>query len=145
MNLPGQIRNIYIFGNGNISFEDFKFHYEKIINRYIHDKDVTFLLCDFRGTDTLAMELLKCVSANVSVYHIGERPRYLPDKFKTQVGSWKIIGGFENDAQRDLEVINECTHFIAVDFNSDEKRISGTQKNIEMCEKLGKIRLTNEI
>ncbi len=136
--------NIYVFGNGNISFEDFKFHYEQVMNRYLADENVTFLLCDFRGTDTLAMELLKCISSNVSVYHIGEKPRYLPDKFKTKVGSWKLIGGFENDSQRDMEVINECTHFIAVDFNSDEKRTSGTQKNIELCEKLGKIRLTNE-
>lgn len=141
MNHPGQVINIYLFGNGNISFEDFKFHYEEVINRYLHKEEVTFLLCDFRGTDTLAMELLKCTSANVSVYHIADKPRYLPDKFKTKVGSWKIIGGFENDAQRDMEVINECTHFIAVDFNSDEKRISGTQKNIDLCEKLGKIRL----
>ena len=145
MNHQGQIKNIYIFGNGNISFDDFKFHYEEVINRNLHDEHVTFLLCDFRGTDTLTMELLKCASANVSVYHIGEKPRYLPDKFKTHVGSWKIIGGFENDAQRDLELINECTHFIAVDFNSDEKRISGTQKNMELCEKLGKIRLISEI
>lgn len=145
MNHPEQTITIYIFGNGNISFQDFKFHYEEVINRCLQDENVTFLLCDFRGTDTLAMELLKCTSSNVSVYHIGEKPRYLPDKFKTKVASWKLIGGFENDSQRDMEVIHACTHFIAVDFNSDEKRISGTQKNIELCEKLGKIRLTNEI
>lgn len=135
--------NIYLFGNGNISFEDFRIHYEEVISRCLSDETVHFSLCDFRGTDTLVMELLKCTSANVSVYHMGEKPRYLPDKFKTKVGSWKIIGGFENDAQRDMEVISQCTHFIAIDFNSDEKRISGTQKNIDLCEKLGKIRLTN--
>ncbi|MNJ91886.1 hypothetical protein D3C87_95410 [compost metagenome] len=133
--------NIYLFGNGNISFADFKIHYEEIMNRYLDDETVHFSLCDFRGTDALAMEVLKCTTSRVSVYHIGERPRYLPDKFRTKVSGWKIIGGFENDEQRDREVIQNCTHFIAIDFNSDEKRISGTQKNIAYCEQLGKIRL----
>ncbi|MFB9079482.1 hypothetical protein ACFFLS_06315 [Flavobacterium procerum] len=136
--------NIYIFGNGNISFDDFRKHYETVILKYFDQNDVNFLVCDFKGTDTLAMELLKCNTPNVSVFHIGERPRYMVDKFKTKAGSWKIIGGFENDEQRDAAVIENCTHFIAVDFNSDQKRKSGTQKNIERCEQLGKIRLKNE-
>ena len=136
--------NIYIFGNGNISFTDFKKYYESIMIQYIDLKNANFLLCDFRGVDVLAMEVLKCSSANVSIYHIGENPRYLSDKFRTKVSSWKIIGGFESDAQRDAEAINNCTHFIAIDFNSDENRKSGTQKNIELCDKLGKIRLTEE-
>ena len=74
--------NIYIFGNGNISFTQFKEHYESVINEYIDLKNVNFLLCDFRGVDVLAMEVLKCDSANVSVYHIGENQRYLSDKLK---------------------------------------------------------------
>lgn len=136
--------NIYIFGNGNISFNDFKKYYESVMIKYIDLKNVNFLLCDFKGVDVLAMEVLKCSSANVSIHHIGENPRYLADKFRTKVSSWKIIGNFESDAQRDEEVIKKCTHFIAIDFNSDDNRKSGTQKNIEFCEKLGKIRLTEE-
>lgn len=131
---------IYIFGNGNISFSNFKTHYEQVINVYLDNDEVTFLVCDFRGVDTLAMELLK-YNSNVMLFHIGEKPRYLPDKFKTKVNTWKILGGFETDEQRDLEIIQQCTHFIVIDFNSDDKRKSGTQKNIENCEKLGKIRL----
>lgn len=136
--------NIYIFGNGNISFTEFKEKYEKIINLYLDKEDITFSVCDFKGVDTLTMELLKCHTPNVSVYHIADRPRYLPDKFKTKVGSWKVLGGFENDEQRDIKVIENCTHFIATDFNSDSKRKSGTQKNIELCLKLGKIKLIND-
>ena len=135
--------NIYIFGNGNLSFADFKQHYEAIISRFMDDDKVTFSLCDFRGVDSLAMELLKCSSKNVAIYHIGEKPRYFPDKYKTKVSSWTVFGGFENDEQRDSAVIAQCTHYIAVDFNSDSKRKSGTLKNIELCESLGKIRLTN--
>ncbi|AFD08583.1 hypothetical protein [Solitalea canadensis] len=133
--------NIYVFGNGNISFDDFKKHYEEVINPYLNNEEVSFLLCDFRGVDTLIMELLKCKTSNVSIYHIGERARYLPDKFNTKVGGWKILGGYENDQERDHEVIKKCTHFIAIDFNSDHKRKSGTAKNMEYCEELGKIRL----
>lgn len=138
-----EIMNIYIFGNGNISFHDFKLHYEQLINRFLEEDTVMFSVCDFKGVDTLTMELLKCNTTNVAVYHIGDQPRYFPDKFKTKVSSWHIVGGFENDEQRDLAVIKNCTHFIAVDFNSDTIRKSGTQKNIERCEQLGKIRLTN--
>lgn len=132
---------IYVFGNGNISFSDFKMYYEQIMIRYVGNENVSFLVGDFRGVDTLTMELLKCDSANVTVYHVGDKPRYLPDKFKTKVNNWIILGEFQNDEERDLEAINQCTHFIAMDFNSDKKRKSGTQKNIEICEKLGKNRL----
>jgi hypothetical protein len=136
--------NIYIFGNGNISFTDYKIHYEQILNRYLNKVNVSFIVCDFKGVDTLTMEVLKCTSDKVSIYHVSDKPRYLPDKFKTKVSSWKILGSFENDEQRDLEAIKNCTHFIATDFNSDNNRKSGTQKNIELCEKLGKIKLNNE-
>ncbi|MBD2768923.1 hypothetical protein IC235_13595 [Hymenobacter sp. BT664] len=132
---------IYIFGNGNISFSNFKKYYEEVINQYLDSGNSSFLLCDFKGVDTLTMELLKCSSSRVTVYHIADKPQYLPDKFKTKVGSWTVLGGFENDEQQDLEVIKECSHFIAVDFNSDSKRKSGTQKNIELCKELGKIEL----
>ncbi len=132
--------NIYIFGNGNISFSDYKIHYEAILNYYLNNKNVHFIVCDFRGVDTLTMEVLKCSTDKVSIYHVGEQPRYLPDKFRTKVSSWKIFGGFTSDAQRDLAAINNCTHFIATDFNTDNKRESGTKKNIELCEKLGKIK-----
>jgi hypothetical protein len=136
--------NIYVFGNGNLSFSDFKIYYEEIISRFMDNENVIFFLCDFRGVDVLTMELLKCNSKNVCIYHIGEKPRYFPDKYKTKVSNWSILGGFENDEQRDKEIIMKCTHFVAFDFNSDNKRKSGTQKNIELCESLGKIRLTNE-
>lgn len=136
--------NIYIFGNGNISFTDYKIYYEQILNRYLNNENVSFIVCDFKGVDTLTMEVLKCSSDKVSIYHVSDKPRYLPDKFKTKVSNWKILGGFENDEQRDLEAIKNCTHFIATDFNAGNKRKSGTQKNIELCEKLSKIKLKNE-
>lgn len=133
--------NIYIFGNGNLSFEDFKIHYEAVLLRLKDKQGLNFLLCDFRGVDALTMEFLKCVSSNVTVYHVGEKPRYFPDTYKTKASQWKVLGGFDSDAERDGAAIQACTHFIAIDFNSDAKRKSGTQKNIEQCVALGKIRL----
>ena len=134
--------HIYIFGNGNISFTDYRTHYEQVLLPYLNRDDVHFLVCDFKGVDTLTMELLKCCTERVSVYHIAERPRYMPDRFRTKVNGWKVLGGFENDEQRDLAAIRECTHFIAVDFNSDNQRKSGTLQNMERCERAGKIRLS---
>ena len=132
---------IYIFGNGNIKYSDFEEFYLNPIKRAVNTAEAEFLLCDFRGVDTLAMEYLKSESKNVSIFHIGEKPRYLPDRYRTKVNQWKIIGGFEDDQSRDHHAINLCTHFIATDFNSNEKRTSGTQKNIERCQELSKVRI----
>ena len=132
---------IYVFGNGNVSFEDFRKYYEEPMLRALETPGVAFVLCDFRGTDVLAMELLKSLSANVKLYHVGERPRYFPDKYKTKAAEWLVNGGFGSDEERDHAAIDDCTHFLAIDFNSDAKRKSGTQRNIERCEAFGKTRL----
>lgn len=132
---------IFVFGNGNLSFDDYLLHYADKITTVINTFNPHFIVCDFRGVDTLTMELLKSLTPHVTVLHIGERPRYLVDKFKTKADKWDIVGGFNSDAERDLHAINLCTHFLAFDFNSDEKK-SGTLKNIEMCHKQNKILLT---
>lgn len=132
---------VYIFGNGNLDFSDFQHMYQAPLEQVLSESDPEFLLCDFRGVDTLAMELLKTLTSKVSVFHVGERPRYFPDKYRTKASSWKLIGGYEGDAERDAAAIEACSHFIAFDFNSNAKRKSGTQRNIERCLELGKIRI----
>jgi len=132
---------IYVFGNGNLSYQSFKEEYINALEKNLFSTDHSFILGDFRGVDTLMMEYLKTETANVNVLHIGESPRYLPDKYKTKVSSWTVIGGFEDDDARDLYAINECTHYLAVDKNTNDKRKSGTLKNIERCEARGKTRL----
>lgn len=132
---------IYIFGNGNLSFETFQLEYINVIKPYLKNRKVHFLLCDFRGVDTLMMEFLKTETGSVSVYHVGDRPRYMPDKYKTKVHAWQLKGGYVNDVDRDHAAIDDCTHFLAIDINSSEKRKSGTLGNIERCQLLGKINL----
>ena len=135
--------NIFVFGNGNISFEDFLTHYQMPLVQVLHNHgNASFLVCDFRGVDTLVLEFLKTKTERVELCHIGERPRYLPDAFKTKVGQWQLKGGFDSDKARDQYAMENCTHFLAVDFNSDEKRKSGTLKNMEQCIALGKELLT---
>ncbi|MFD1001101.1 hypothetical protein ACFQ21_17370 [Ohtaekwangia kribbensis] len=132
---------IYIFGNGNTSFSDFRKYYETPLLQVVNNPGVHFLVGEFRGVDTLALEFLKTLTPHVTLYHVGERPRYLPDRFKTHVAEWKVIGNFKTDQERDCAAIDRCTHYLAIDFNSDEKRKSGTLKNIELCNELGKIYL----
>ena len=132
------IKRIFIFGNGNISFQDFMIWYIEPLKTLVLDKNTSFILCDFRGTDTLLAEFLKTETEKVSIYHIGERPRYKADTFKTKANSWVYRGGFTTDEERDHQAINDCTHFLAVDFNSNEQRKSGTLKNIQRCLELNK-------
>ena len=133
---------VYIFGNGNINFSDFEEYYVKPMNRILAESNPSFILGDFRGADTLAMEYLKSRARLVTILHIGTKPRYLPDKYKTKVSQWEIIGDFVDDQARDEFAMKRCSHFIAVDFNTNEKRISGTQRNIEQCLRLDKLRIS---
>ena len=128
---------LFIFGNGNTSLEDYMQKYYPCLQAL--SSNVEFLVCDFRGVDTLSMEYLKTKSSKVSVYHIGEKPRYLPAHYRTKVSSWQLFGGYETDQERDMAAISNCTHFLAFDFNVSSKRKSGTATNIEKCLQLGKI------
>lgn len=131
---------IFVGGNGNLSFEDFCLYYVTALNNIFNiNPDASFLVCEFRGVDILTLEYLKCKTPNVSVYHMGKYSRYTPDQFKTHVSEWEFIGGYRSNWERDQAVIKDCTYFLAYDFNTDYKRKSGTQKNIEECRRLGKI------
>lgn len=134
--------DLYIFGNGCLSFTAFLRNYWSAIQKL---NSAHFHVCDFRGADVLTIEALKCWTSNVTVYHVGKRPRYQPDTYLTQVNQWTFRGGFLSDQARDTAAIEACTHFLAIDITSTLKRRSGTQRNIEECLRLGKIDLLNEL
>ncbi|HEX2901612.1 MAG TPA: hypothetical protein VHS96_18005 [Bacteroidia bacterium] len=137
---------IFISGNGNISWPDYRIHYEAPILQLLgREPDAEFLVGDFRGVDVLTMELLKTLTPNVRVFHVGEKPRYMPDSFKTFVPKWWRVGGFKNDQERDATAIDTCSHFLGIDFNSDAQRVSGTRKNIDRCLELGKVPLQTTV
>jgi len=132
------MKKIYVSGNGNVTWENFHQFYIEPLKK-LNLSEFEFIIGDFSGTDTLMMEFLKDKSENVTILHVGKKPRYFANSFKTMTGKWKIIGGFTSDYERDLFGIEHCTHFLAADFNTDEKRKSGTLKNIEKCLNLNKI------
>lgn len=128
---------LYIFGPGCARFEDFVKLYAEPLWLLPYEDDESFIVCDFRGVDTLVMELLKTRTTRVSVYHIGERPRYLPDRYRTKVSSWQLEGGFATDEARDDAAIEACTHFLAYTHPS-ARESSGTKRNIKRCLELGR-------
>ena len=117
-------------------------HYAPSLHRLADDPQTAFLLCDFRGVDTLAMEFLKCRAQAVTIFHMGERPRYMPDAYRTRVSQWQLAGGYQSDVARDTAAASACTHFLARDANSNQRRKSGTLQNIEQCLALGKRRVS---
>lgn len=134
------MKKIYVSGNGNLSWENFHQFYIEPLKK-LNLSECEFIIGDFSGTDTMMMEFLKDKCENVTILHVGKRPRYLANSFKTKTMKWNVIGGFVNDYERDMFGIDLCTHFLATDFNTDEKRKSGTLKNIEKCLSLGKIKM----
>lgn len=123
---------LYVFGNGNLGFDTFLARYVPGLERALAC-DAAFLVCDFRGADTLTLEWLKDRTAAVTLLHVGERPRYRPDAWRTRVSEWTMQGGFASDAARDAAAIAACTAFLALDQNSDARRTSGTARIIEAC------------
>lgn len=132
---------LYVFGNGNLPWDTFSLHYAPQLHACANNPHHQFIVCDFRGADTLTQEFLKTLTGNVHVYHVGQRPRYLADAFRTRVSEWTMVGGFASDSARDQAAMEACTHFLAVDFNSDAHRTSGTHQNIAQCLQWGKLAL----
>lgn len=128
---------LYVFGNGNLSFDAFCKLYVPALERAVA-ADASFIVCEFRGADTLTLEWLKTRTPNVEVLHVGERPRYLPDRYRTKVSGWAIRGGFADDDQRDAAALAQCTHVLAHDFNSKPERTSSTAKLLTRAEELGR-------
>lgn len=131
---------IYVFGHANINYWDFRAFYERaLFEQTLPPYRTRFVLGDCRGTDTLAMEFLKN-HPNVCVYHMHDKPRYLPDRFESKVAQWQVHGGFQTDGQRDRACIDVCTHYIGVSLRDG----SGCSKLIRKLELTGKISLNKE-
>ena len=122
--------NLYIFGNGNLEFYAFTRWYVPAISSALK-AGAGFIVCDFRGADTLTMEYLKTRTVDVEVLHVGEQPRYLPDRYKTRTSEWTVTGGFGSDRDRDEAAMQRCTHVLAMDFNSSDHHTTGTAKMLE--------------
>ncbi|MCE9576904.1 MAG: hypothetical protein K8W52_27405 [Deltaproteobacteria bacterium] len=138
-------RTIYVFGNGRLSFEDFLRLYVPALEPALAQHDTAWVVGDFRGVDTLVMEYLKARTAAVTVFHVGERPRYLPDRHGALAAQWQLRGGFANDRARDEAAIAACTHFLAIDRFSLPQKPTATAALIERCRAAGKLPIVADV
>lgn len=77
------MKKIYAFGNGNLSWDKFHELYVTPLKN-IDLADCEFIIGDFSGADTLMMEYLKDKTEKVTILHIGIKPRYKINTFKTK-------------------------------------------------------------
>lgn len=133
-------RTVYVFGNGRLEFDDFIQLYAPTMRAAI-SPETTWILGDHCGVDTLAMEFLKTRSERVTVLHVGERPRYLPDRHDTLARAWTLLGGFADDHARDEAAVDRCTHYLAVDRFATPLRPTGTASLIARCVSRGRVSL----
>ncbi len=124
-----------------MSFDDFRGLYVLAIDSALERVATSWVVCDFRGVDTLTMEYLKTRTAAVSVFHVGAAPRYLPDRRHTHVDEWTIRGGFADDAARDQAALASATHFLAVDRFSTPKRPTATARLVDRAMAAGRVPL----
>lgn len=94
------MKKIYVSGNGNVTWENFHQFYIEPLKK-LNLSEYEFIIGHFSGTDTLMMEFLKDKSENVTILHVGKKPRYFANLFKTKAEKWKIVGGFTSDYERD--------------------------------------------
>ncbi len=138
-------RTIYVFGNGRLSFDDFLRLYVPPLEAALAHHDSAWVVCDFRGVDTLVMEYLKARTAAVTVFHVGDRPRYLPDRHGALAQRWVIRGGFADDRARDEAALAACTHYLAIDRFSLPTKPTSTAALIERCRAAGRIALVADV
>lgn len=121
----------FIFGHGDITKEEFDLHYIPYINKGI-SLNHTFIVCDYKGADTMAQEYLNFIQYNkVIIYHMFEKPRVQSNIL------WETKGGFISDDERDSKCTLESNYDIAYLKINREK--SGTAKNINRRKRLDDI------
>lgn len=138
-------RTIYVFGNGRLSFDDFLRLYVPPLEAALAHHDSAWVVCDFRGVDTLVMEYLKARTAAVTVFHVGDRPRYLPDRHGALAQRWVIRGGFADNSARNEAALAACTHYLAIDRFSLPTKPTSTAALIERCRAAGRIALVADV
>ena len=129
----------FISGHIDISEQDFDIHYKPLINKALEEK-AKFFVGDAKGIDTFAQRYLNeysktdsSICDRVLVFHMFDKPR-------NNMGSFKTVGGFKSDEDRDSNMTLNSTKDILYVRSAEESmklygkkyrqnRISGTEKN----------------
>jgi len=118
------MKTYFISGHRNITEKEFKEHYISTIDKILVSGDCRFVIGDYYGADIMAQNYLKEKSANVTVYHMLVAP-------KNNAG-FPLIGGFENDEDRDAAMTSVSNRDIAWVRSGND--ISGTAINLRRRE-----------
>lgn len=113
-------RTHFISGHLDLTEEEFNEYYVPRILTAIQS-GARFVVGDAPGADHLAQRWLKRHGTNVTVFHMGENPRYsngLPTR-----------GGFKSDTARDSTMTAASSHDIA--WVREGRENSGTARNLE--------------
>jgi len=123
----------YISGHGNLTFDEFNKHYIPLINIALANND-RFIIGDYKGCDTLAMEYLKDKTSNVTICHMKEQPRYKVSEIDLKSKDWTYVSGFTSDEARDRYMSEHSDFDIA--WERDDTKPSGTKNNISRRNKM---------
>lgn len=120
----------FISGHRDLNKEDFEKHYVPMINAVLEDRSGrlnVFVVGDCDGVDKMAQDYLsKTLPKNlhiiVTVYHPGNKPRYLASP------CFLTSGGYKDDVEKDEAMTRESQVDLAVIQKG--RWTSGTAQNI---------------
>jgi hypothetical protein len=125
----------FVSGPLDISAQEFAENYGKKLELALEqDPDAHFVLGDAPGTDRMTFDFLLERTPNITVYHLGSKPRH-------DVGPIRTCGGFRNHDEADSNMTFHSDEDILWIRSEEQKRAlykekyrprkSGTQKNAE--------------
>lgn len=117
----------FISGHRDLTPDEFDRNYAPIIREIVENENESkFVMGDYYGADLMAqsylLDVLNIEPSRVTVYHMGDVP------MNANVKVINLIGGFENDEERDSAMTNNSFKDIA--FVRDNTKWSGTAQNI---------------
>lgn len=122
------INSVYfVSGHRDLTENEFDKNYVPIIREIVENENESkFIMGDYYGADLMAqnylLDVLNIEPSRVTVYHMGDVP------MNVNVKVINLIGGFENDEERDNAMTNNSFKDIA--FVRDNTKWSGTAQNI---------------
>ena len=118
---------VFVCGSEDVTQNDFENHYyPAIMSCFDNVENVHFIVCGESELDKLAQDLIVGLSnnngENVTVYCVGDKPKYLNEKITD------VISGFDNKEDMNNEMMKNSSHLIA--FVKSTDKLDMTAKNI---------------
>lgn len=119
-------KTYFVSGHREITEAQFE-RYKAELSRVVEEVNAPkFVIGDYYGVDIMAqdflLDVLEVDPGTVTVYHMHDTPRNVNPKVVN------LVGGFENDEERDAAMTQVSGHDIA--FVADHTKWSGTGQNI---------------